>query len=297
MKKVNHLKSLNDVVGKETNPFVFELKGKMYLQPRANAVVAKGQAIVDTITGEVLEENVLIGRRKTVDKSQFAKIYASEIAMLFGLSKSAINVFLYLTKVMDYENKALFDYNKEFKKLNYKTNVQPLNGLRELITKGIIHPHLISGIWWLNPAIVCKGERFATYTEYVTKEYEEKEVRRKLEEDKKEIYKSQNNNRRAGYIAAGAYEVTEKEDYAEAAKHRDSNNKIVPKESDYPSRYDRLFREQDPVEQQQERLNKIMQEKKQSQEQEPEEPSRWVEHSLINDEEIERVVIPQEEQE
>ena len=120
MKKVNHLKSLNDVVGKETNPFVLELKGKMYLQPRANAVVAKGQAIVDTITGEVLEENVLIGRRKTVDKSQFAKIYASEIAMLFGLSKSAINVFLYLTKVMDFENKALFDYNKEFKKLNYK---------------------------------------------------------------------------------------------------------------------------------------------------------------------------------
>ena len=269
MKKVNHLKSLNDIVGKETNPFVVELKGKMYLQPRANTVIAKGEHIVDEITGEILEDNVLVGRRRIVDKSEFAKIYASEIAMLFGLSKSAINVFLYLTKVMDYENKALFDYNKEFKILNYKTNVQPLNGLRELITKGIIHPHLISGIWWLNPAIVCKGERFSKYTEFVTNEYVEKEeARRKLKEDKKEIYKSQNINRRAGYISAGAYEVTEKEDLAEAANPRDSNNNVVPKESELPSRYDRLFREQDPVDQQQERLNEVMQEKKRRQAQE-----------------------------
>lgn len=244
------LANLSNIEGSEKNPFMVELKGKMYLQPRANAVVAKGQAIVDTITGEVLEENVLIGRRKEVDKSQFAKIYASEIAMLYDLSKTAMNVFLYLTKVMDYENKALFRYLKEYDKLGYKNHSPVLKGLRELVTKHIIYPHLISGIWWLNPAVVCKGERFAKYTEYVTTEYAEKEARRKLEEDKKEIYKSQNINRRAGYIEAGAYEVTEKEDYAEVAKHRDSNNNIVPKESELPSRYDRRWREQNWVEQQ-----------------------------------------------
>lgn len=243
------LANLSKIEGAEKNPFMVELKGKMYLQPRANAIIAKGQAIVDTITGEVLEENVLIGRRKEVDKSQFAKIYASEVGMLFDLSKPAINVFLYLTKVMDYENKSIFRYLKEYDKLGYKNHSPVLKGLRELVTKNIIHPHLVSGIWWINPAIVCKGERFAKYTEYVTKEYAEK-ARRKLEEDKKEIYKSQNINRRAGYIEAGAYEVTEKEDYAEAAKPRDSNNNVVPKESELPSRYDRVWIEQNWVEQQ-----------------------------------------------
>lgn len=159
--------SLKNVQGSETNPFMLELQGKMYLQPRANAIIAKGQSIIDTTTGEILDDGVLIGRRKIVDKSQFAKIYASEIGQLYDLSKPAQNVFLHLTKIMDYDNKAIFNYQKEYQKLGYKTEVSPLKGLRELITRGIIAPHIVNNIYWLNPAIVCKGERFAKYTEYI----------------------------------------------------------------------------------------------------------------------------------
>ena len=162
--------ALNKLTGAETNPFVVELKGKMYLQPRANTIIARGQEIVDTNTGEIIRDDVLIGRRRVVDKSQFAKLYASEVGILFELSRPAVNVFLYLTKVMDYDNKAIFDYTREHKKLGYKSHKQCLIGIRELISKGIIYPHLVSGIWWLNPTIVCKGERFAVYTEYVTEE-------------------------------------------------------------------------------------------------------------------------------
>jgi hypothetical protein len=121
-----------------------------------------------------------------VDKSQFAKIYASSIGELYSLSKAAINVFVHLTKVMDYENKALFDYGKEYKKLGYKTEFAALKGIRELVTHGIIYPHLISGVWWLNPSIVCKGERFAMYTEYVTKERHEADIKRLAEKKMKE---------------------------------------------------------------------------------------------------------------
>lgn len=165
--KKNELISLKDVEGNETNPFVVELKGHMYLQPKANTIIAKGQSIVDTTTGEIIREGVLIGKRKIVDKSQFAKIYASEIAVLYDLSKSAKNVFLHLSKVMDYDNKAIFDYKKEYAKLGYKTEYSTLMGLRELITRGIIAKHLVDNIYWLNPTIICKGERFAKYTEYV----------------------------------------------------------------------------------------------------------------------------------
>lgn len=165
--KKDGLISLKDIEGSSTNPFMVELKGKMYLQPRANTIIAKGQSIVDTKTGEIIEESVLIGKRKIVDKSQFAKLYASEIGILYELTKPAQNVFLYLTKVMDYDNKAIFDYKKEFKNLGYTSEMQPLKGLRELITKNIIAPHTVSNIYWLNPTIVCKGERFAKYVEYV----------------------------------------------------------------------------------------------------------------------------------
>lgn len=151
----------------ETNPFVVELKGKMYLQPKANAIIAKGQSIVDTSTGEIIDESVLIGRRKIVDKSQFAKIYASEVGMLYDLSKTAQNVFLYLTKVMDYENKAYLNYNKDYKKIGYKNFKSVFKGLKELVKNDIIAPTVMQGFYWLNPKIVCKGERFAMYTEFV----------------------------------------------------------------------------------------------------------------------------------
>lgn len=104
----------------ESNPFMVELKGKMFLQPRANMIIAKGESIMNTETGEVLKDNTLIGRRKIVDKSQFAKIYASEIGILYELSRTAQNVFLYLTKVMDYDNKAYFSYVNDLQKVGYK---------------------------------------------------------------------------------------------------------------------------------------------------------------------------------
>lgn len=168
--------SLNDIKGSDTNPFIVNLEGKMYLQPRANTIVAKGQAIIDGRSGEVISEDVLIGRRKIVDKSQFAKLYASEIGTLFELSRAAINVFIYLTKVMDYDNKAIFNYRREFTKLGYATHKQCLSGIRELVSKNIVYPHIVPGIWWLNPTIVCKGERFMKYTEYITQERYQKEL-------------------------------------------------------------------------------------------------------------------------
>jgi len=155
----------------EKNPYVKELKGKMYVVPKNNTFVGRSKTLVDTATGEILEEDVsLIGKRTYVDKSQFAKIYASEIGVLYDLSKPAQNVFLYLSKVMDYDNRAFLMYNKEFIKLGYKSETPTLKGLRELLSKNIIACDVRPHHFWLNPAIVCKGERFAIYLEYVKEE-------------------------------------------------------------------------------------------------------------------------------
>ncbi|MDR7795521.1 hypothetical protein RIU45_11195 [Riemerella anatipestifer] len=173
--KTDEMLSLDKMEKYETNPFMVELKGKMFLQPRANSIIAKGENIINTETGEVLREATLIGRRKIVDKSQFAKIYASEIAVLYELSKSGQNVFLYLTKVMDYENKSFFNYVSQYDRLGYKTHLSALKGIRELIQRNIIAPAIMPHWYWLNPTIVCKGERFAKYTEYLTEEEAKRE--------------------------------------------------------------------------------------------------------------------------
>jgi hypothetical protein len=217
--KEDELVSLKDVQGFEVNPFMVELQGRMYLQPRANTIIAKGQSIINTDTGELIDEAVLLGRRKIVDKSQFAKLYASEIGILYELSKPAQVVFLHLTKVMDYDNKAIFDYKKEHSKLGYSTHKQALIGIRELMTKNIIAPHSVSNIYWLNPTIVCKGERFAKYVEYVVGEDgEEIKVpsKTRLKEQGNKVYQ------------ALPEEVQDKMKYAGNAPTMDSNNDYLP---------------------------------------------------------------------
>jgi hypothetical protein len=149
----------------ESNPFMVELSGKMYIQPRANSIIAKGQNIIETETGEVINEQVLIGRRKYVDKSSFAKLYASEIGLIYDLSKGAQKVFMCLTKHMDYDNKAYFRWQEI-----YKTYASAYRGLKELVENNIIAPSDMINVYWLNPTIVCKGERFAKYTEYMVKQ-------------------------------------------------------------------------------------------------------------------------------
>lgn len=171
----------------ETNPFIVELKGRMFLQPRANMIIAKGENIVNTQTGEVLKDNTLIGRRKIVDKSQFAKIYASEIGVLYELSKKAQAVFLHLTKLMDYDNKAFINAELHKKELGYKTRF-PINGaIKELINANIIAPAIMPNYYWMNPAIICKGERFAKYTEYLTEEEAKREQEHLLKQQGKKF--------------------------------------------------------------------------------------------------------------
>ena len=152
------------------NPFLIELEGKMYLQPRANTVIARGEKLVNTETGEVLKDEMLLGRRKYVDKSQFAKIYCTEIGILYELSKTATNVFFHLTKVMNYENEAYLNYNQEYEEVGYKNYKSVFKGLTELVKKDIIAPSYKVHHYWLNPLVVCKGERFAKYYEYVVDE-------------------------------------------------------------------------------------------------------------------------------
>lgn len=169
----------------EENPFIQELKGKMYLKPRNNTIIKQGQQIIDSDTGEIVEDGVLIGTKHIVDRSQFAKVYASEIGLLFDLSKPAIKVFMYLAKVMGFDQRAYFNYFRDHEKVGYKNYSTCYKGLLDLLSKDIIALDVRENTYWMNPTIVCKGERFAIYTEWVTKERHEKDEKARMR--KKEL--------------------------------------------------------------------------------------------------------------
>ena len=68
---------------------------------------------------------------------------------------------------MDYQNKAYFSYVNDLKKIGYKSKGSVYKALKELVKRNIITPSTMTNVYWLNPTIVCKGERFAKYTEYI----------------------------------------------------------------------------------------------------------------------------------
>lgn len=166
----------SDLCKSESNPFVVELKGRMFLQPRANTIVAKGQEIINIETGEVIQDSVLLGRRKIVDKSKFAKVYADGIRIILDLNKPAVNVLSYIMEKMDFDNKVYINTEKDSEKMGYKSSVSVIKGLKDLIAHGVIAPAVMPSWYWVNPLYVCKGERFAMYTEYVTQERHDREM-------------------------------------------------------------------------------------------------------------------------
>lgn len=160
----------NKIIKYETNPFIKELGGKMFIQPRANMIIGKSEALINKETGEILKDSAIIGRQKLVDKSQFAKIYIKNIGQMLELKANSIKVLMYLTNKMDYESKSFLNYNSQFKKVGYKSAVTVFNALRELIKNNVIAASIMPHFYWMNPMYICKGERFSIYTEYVVKE-------------------------------------------------------------------------------------------------------------------------------
>lgn len=187
---------LRSYEGYQKNPFIVDLKGKMYLQPKPNTIIAKGEQIVDTSTGEVIEDSVLMGRRKIVDRSQFAKIYFSQIQSIFDLSKAAIKVLMYMAERMTYDTMVLLNAKKEAEKIGYKSQQAVQRAIKELLDCGIIAQGFLPGMYWMNPLYICKGERFAMYLEYTTAEYAKKsearaeEIQKTLQEQSEKTFDS-----------------------------------------------------------------------------------------------------------
>lgn len=151
----------------KVNPFLEKLGGVMYIQPRAATVLKKDEKVISS-SGEVLKESkMLMGRQKLVDKSQFGKVYIKSLGALMDLKPNTVKVLMYLVGKIDFENKAFLNYREDFKELQYKNHVSVYKGLLELLEHDMIAATIYPHFWWISPILICKGERFAMYTEYI----------------------------------------------------------------------------------------------------------------------------------
>ena len=136
--------------------------------------VGETREMVDTKTGEIVEQSSQIVTVKEVDDAHFVKIFREGIAAAYELSRTGQRVFgLILER---YEQEPLTGGFADTIKLAWFDNglfgedigmsQQTYNrGMRELLEKKFIAPKMPNE-FWVNPALFFKGDRVAFIKEY-----------------------------------------------------------------------------------------------------------------------------------
>ena len=154
----------------EINPFFADLALEMKLKTKYTSVktIPADEMIVKKDTNEPVSNlsNVLI-RRTYVDKSSFIKYYGTLVGMMMNLSPSAVKCFIYFTSKISYDTSFYFNYNLDYKKIGYKDKKMANNAIKELINMRLIAFSEQIYMFWMNPSVVCKGDRFALIDQFI----------------------------------------------------------------------------------------------------------------------------------
>jgi len=156
------------------NPFV---EGLGYNTRRKTEVLYDGkQAVINSDTGEVLEDHLSVARVRLVDADQFVKVYLSHLWLMFELGKPAQRVMEFMLhqvgrRAMDKGEVLLMyaEYEAYFKDRGGVSRPTYMRGLQELAQKNLIAKSPIGNVWWLNPAVVFNGDRARFITEIRSK--------------------------------------------------------------------------------------------------------------------------------
>jgi len=160
------------------NPFLDD--AVMHIQKGTKTILMgsnKSDILIDSRTGEAKGHSVFF-KKTDVDKAQFAKVYISNLASFFGLSKAGIKIFgfvLSITKInKDYVD---FDYSACMEFTGYKSKKAILTGLAELLENGFIARGKHTYHFFINPTIFWNGDRISFFNQIAKKtESKHKEI-------------------------------------------------------------------------------------------------------------------------
>ena len=150
----------------ESNPWADELSG-LRVVAKASGYSTSRFSLMDKATGELAGDTSVI-TRKAVDKAEFVKLFEPGIDPLLGLSRSALDLFLLILKVLINTNTAKFSgesvyLNHEALCFDFGYTKSPAvftSARNELCFREFIAP--IAGkkyLYFINPTRIYKGDR------------------------------------------------------------------------------------------------------------------------------------------
>lgn len=153
---------LTDFPKNKENPFIDSLivdvnpvRRRRYSSPDNKEVI---QTVVD-YDGVATGQSAFV-QYLEVDEKQFAKLYLSNMAAFWDLSKPAIRVFTYIMSTIK-PNSDTIDFIIEdcMEHCKYKSKTPVFNGLADLLLKRIIARGRTQWQYFINPMIAFNGDR------------------------------------------------------------------------------------------------------------------------------------------
>ncbi len=148
------MKKLTDFKKYEESPFEADIK-----KGNKSIVASDIGETFSKITGELISDRVSLVVSKSIDRSEFVKMFTGNINLFFAIGESEIKVFFYLLKNMEINTgKAKFYMDVCKQETGYsKVSVYKAMGL--LCSKKFIARSMYSYYYWVNPSIAFNGSR------------------------------------------------------------------------------------------------------------------------------------------
>lgn len=152
------------------NPFLDEVG---YGKKKKTEILYDGkQAIINSETGELVEDHLSIARVKFVDSEQFVKLYLQNLWIFFDLGKAAQRVAEFVLHQVGHRaigrGEILLTYSEYedyFAGRTGGTRPTFMRGLQELAHKNLIARSATQNVWFINPAVIFNGDRARFITE------------------------------------------------------------------------------------------------------------------------------------
>lgn len=166
-------KSLTKQTAFEENPFVEKAIQDIKIVQRTQVIRPQNQdeiqLIVNSGTGEVQGHTAFM-KYVEVDEEQFAKVYLSQFAAFWELTKPAIRVFGFImTRLKPKQDFFYFDMEDCMAHTGYTHRNNILTGLSCLIECGIIARSNKAYKYFINPLVVFNGDRVSFAKTYIKK--------------------------------------------------------------------------------------------------------------------------------
>lgn len=150
------------------NPFIGPIIEHVQDSKHRKVIGHSWQEVLDKPTGTLNKQKILVlGEQRVVDDEQYCKLYMGQMRSFFGLSKKSLLILEYIMDNIKYGEDRICLYYPDIQQKIAIIRSTMYGCLNQLLKVGIIARASTPGCYYINPAVVFKGDRIAIVQQFI----------------------------------------------------------------------------------------------------------------------------------